>query len=286
MKKRIFYIIFFGIATIFFLYYLFPKEKIENYIDYQVYQIDPDFRLTLGDLRLVFPPYVMVSDTIVYYKKQPVINISSFRVRPGLAAIFNHGTLAVFKGSAHQGRFNGKIIRGNASAESSTTVKIDLTGIELDDINGLRSIPELNFSGQVRGNVHYTSDPTQSDQGGGDLVISDCTFQLANAIFDIKIVRFNRIEIKLDIEDRTVSIRRLEMTGPQINAIFDGQIELRRPFNNSQLNLSGKIRPHAEFMARLKKKIPAPLWPSKQLLKSGLPVSVTGTVRKPAVGLK
>ncbi len=286
MKKRIFYIIFFGTATIFFLYYLFPKEKIENYIDYQVFRIDPDLRLTIGDLRLYFPPFVKVSDTTVYYQQQPFLNISSVQIRPGLAAIFNHGAMAVFKGSAHKGRFNGTIIRGNTPTESSTSVNIKLAGIELDDINGLRSIAGLSFSGQVKGNVHFVSDHTQSDQGAVDLIISDCTFQMANALFGVNMVRFNRIEMKLDIGDGVVSIRRFEMTGPQVNAIFEGQVQLRRPFNNSQLDLSGKIRPHAEFMARLKKKIPAPLWPSKQLLKSGLPVSVTGTVKKPALGLK
>lgn len=249
MKKRIFYILFFGGATVFFLYYLFPKDNIEDYIGYQVFRVDPNLRLTIGDLGLHFPPYAKARDTNIYYQQQPLLSVSSARIRPGLATLFNRGTMAVFNGRAHKGRFNGKITRGDASDRRSIAVSIDLAGIELDDISGLKSISGLSLSGQVAGNVHFIDDRPRPDQGSVDLVFTDCTFQLAKAIFDIKTVRFNRIEMKLDIQDKTVSIRRLEMTGPQVNATFDGHIELRKPVIISRLNLIGKVRLHAEFTA-------------------------------------
>jgi len=249
VKKRIFYILFFGGATVFFLYYLFPKDNIEDYIGYQVFRVDPNLRLTIGDLGLHFPPYAKARDTNIYYQQQPLLSVSSARIRPGLATLFNRGTMAVFNGRAHKGRFNGKITRGDASDRRSIAVSIDLAGIELDDISGLKSISGLSLSGQVAGNVHFIDDRPRPDQGSVDLVFTDCTFQLAKAIFDIKTVRFNRIEMKLDIQDKTVSIRRLEMTGPQVNATFDGHIELRKPVIISRLNLIGKVRLHAEFTA-------------------------------------
>ena len=286
MKKRILYVIFAGIATVFFLYYLFPKETLEDYIDYQVYRLDPDFRLTIGDLRVYYPPYVKVSDFTVYYQQEPILTVSSARVRPGLAAFFDNGTIIAFSGYVHEGRFSGRINREGNSPKGLTTVDVDLDGIQLEDINGLRSISGLSLSGRVTGKVVHINENTQPDQGKADLVFSDCTFQLADAPLGIKIIRFNRIEMGLILQDRTLKVHRLEMTGSQINARFDGTVAINSPFNRSRLNLTGKVRLHAEFMAGLKKKIPAPLWPDKQTLKNGLPVSVSGTVQAPRLAIK
>lgn len=286
MKKRILYVIFAGIATAFFLYYLFPKETLEDYIDYQVYRLDPDFRLTIGDLRLYYPPYVKVSDFTVYHQQEPILTVSSARVRPGLAAFFDNGTIVAFNGYVHEGRFSGRINREGNSAKGLTTVDINLDAIQLEDINGLRLISGLRLSGRVTGKAVYINENARPDQGKADLVFSDCTFQLADAPFGIKIIRFNRIEMGLILQDRTLKVLRLEMTGSQINARFDGTVAINSPFNQSRLNLTGKVRLHAEFMAGLKKKIPAPLWPDKQTFKNGLPVTISGTVQSSRLDIK
>jgi len=281
VKNKILYLAFFGIVTVFFLYYFFPKEQIENYLDYQVFRIDPDLRLAVGDLRLSIPPYARISDAIVSYRQQPVVRISLARVRPGLGAVLKRGTLAAFKGHAHKGRFDGKIIRGDMTA-----ARIDLSDIEIDDIDGMQSIPGVSLSGRMTGRIILSEEDARPGPGRIDLTVSDCTVALARALFDIKMIRFDQIELKLDLKGPAVRIRRLEMKGPQMNATFEGQVELQSPFNSSRLKLTGKIQPHAEFMVRLKKKIPEPLWPSKQLLRSGVPITISGTIAKPAFGLK
>jgi len=281
VKNKILYLAFFGIVTVFFLYYFFPKEQIENYLDYQVFRIDPDLRLAVGDLRLSIPPYAGIDDAIVSYRRQPVVRISSARVRPGLGAILKRGTLAAFKGHAHKGRFDGEIIRGDMTA-----ARVDLSDIEIDDIDGMQSIPGVSLSGRMTGRIILSEEDARPGPGRIDLTVSDCTVALARALFDIKMIRFDQIELKLDLKGPAVRIRRLEMKGPQMNATFEGQVELQSPFNSSRLKLTGKIQPHAEFMVRLKKKIPEPLWPSKQLLRSGVPITISGTIAKPAFGLK
>ena len=286
MKKRILYVIFAGIATAFFLYYLFPKETLEDYIDYQVYRLDPDFRLTIGDLRLYYPPYVKVNDLTVYHQQEPILTVSSARVRPGLATFLDNGTIIAFNGYVHEGRFSGRINREDNSPRKLTTVDVDLDGIQLEEINGLRSISGLSLSGRVTGKVVHINENTRPDHGKADLVFSDCTFQLTDAPLGIKIIRFNRIEMGLILQDRTLKMHHLEMTGPQINARFDGTVIINSPINRSRLNLTGKVRLHAEFMAGLKKKIPAPLWPDKRTLKNGLPLSVSGTIQSPRLAIK
>jgi len=286
VKKIIFYTLFSVLVTVFFLFFLFPKEKIEKYIDYQVFRVNPDLRLTIGDLGLYYPPYVKIKNTTLYYQQQSLFNVSSARIRPGLAVVKGRGTMAVFNGRAHHGRFSGKILSGGASAKSPTIIRIDLAGIELDGINGLKSVSGVSIAGKAEGSLRFASRPSQPGQGMLDLVFSECTIQLANALFDVKTVRFTKIELKADILGNTAGIRLLKLTGPQVNATFEGEVALRSPMKESRLNITGKIRLQAEFMARLKKKIPAPLWPGKQLLNTGIPVSVSGTVGNPLVGLK
>ncbi len=287
MGKKILYITFAGIVAAFFLYYLFPKEALEDYIDYQVYRLDPDFRLTINDLGLYYPPYVKLSDLTVYHLQSPIMTVSSARVRPGWAALFNNGTILAFDGYIQKGRFNGRLSREDGSSPKGlTTVDVDLNGIQLEDIDGLRLISGLSLAGRVTGNVAHVNENERPGQGKADLVFSDCTFQLANAPFGIKVIRFNQIEMGLALQGRMLTVHRLEMTGSQINARFDGTVAISRPFIRSRLNLTGKVRLHAEFMSGLKKKIPAPLWPDKQTLKNGLPVSVSGTVLNPRLDIK
>ena len=286
MKKGILYAVFSTIAVVFFLYYLFPRKALEDYIDYQVYRLNPDFRLTIGDLGLYYPPYVKVGDLTVHHLQKPILTVSSARVRPGLATFLNSGTIVAFNGYIHKGRFSGTINREGNFPKGSTALDVDLDGIQLEDVNGLRLVSGLSFSGRVAGNIVHINENTKPDQGKADLVFSDCTIQLADKPFGINIMRFSRIEMDLNLQDQTLKVHRLEMTGTQINARFDGTVAVNSPLKRSQLNLTGKVQLHAEFMAGLKKKIPAPLWPDKQTFKNGLPISIAGTIQSPQLDIK
>lgn len=286
MKKTVSYVIFAGICTAFFLFYLFPKETLIDYVEYQIYRLDPSFRLTIGDLQPYYPPYVKGSDVAVYYQQAPVLTVSSALVRPGLATFFSNGTIVTFKGQINEGRFNGHVKREGGFKAAQITVDMDLDRIQLEDINGLRSISGVSLAGQIAGKVTHSNGKSKPRQGKADLILSDCTFQLADSYFGIKGVRFSRIELGLTLQDRTLSLDRIDMTGSQINARFNGTVAIQSPYNRSQLKLKGKIRPHAEFLARLKKEIPAPLWPDKQTLNKGLPITISGTVKRPQLAMK
>ena len=136
------------------------------------------------------------------------------------------------------------IIREGNAPKGLTTLEVDLDGIQLEDINGLRSIPGLSLSGRVAGKVVHINEDTKPDQGRADLVFSDCTFQLADKPFGVNIMRFNRIEMGLTLQDQTVKVHRLEMTGTQLNAHFDGTVAIISPFNRTRLNLTGKVQLH------------------------------------------
>lgn len=286
MKKRLSYIFFGIVVAVFFLYYLFPKETVKDYFDFQVYRHNPDFRLSMDDLRLSYPPYITVSDVTLYHLQKPIITVPSARIRPGWATIFDQGTITAFKGTIHEGRFSGRIAREGDEAKASIAAMVDLDGIQLEDIDGLRLIPKVSLSGRVTGNVRHQNDGPSFGQGQAELTFSDCLFQLADAPLDIKSLSFSRIELELVIQDRKLSVKRLEMTGTQLNARFDGEVALTYPLNRSRLNLKGTVQLHAEFMAGLKKKIPAPLWPNKQSPQNGLPISISGTVQNPRLGIR
>lgn len=286
VKKTILYIIVAVIATTGFLYFLFPKEALEDYIDYQIYQLNPDFSLSFGALQLYYPPYVKVSDAIMYHLQKPVVTVSSAKIRLGRAIFLKNGTIVAFKGGIREGRFWGNIGHKGDSAQGARSFEINLDGIQLEEIDGIRNIPNLSVSGRVDGNIIHVDKNAEPDQGQIDLIFKDCTFQLANAPFDIKNLRFNRIDMGLIIVGQTLKINRLEMTGTQVNARFDGQVDLKHPIQRTELNLKGNVRLHAEFMALLKKKIPAPLWPNKKSFKNGLPITVSGTVDNPRLGMR
>lgn len=286
MKKTSLFIIVAVIAATFFLYYLFPKEALEDYIDNQIYRLNPDFRVAFDDLGLYYPPYVKVSDGTVYHLQKPVLAVSSARIRPGRAIFFDSGTIVAFKGHVRDGRFRGKIKRNGDSSKGERSFQLNLNGIKLEDIDGIRAIPNVSIAGNVEGKIVHVTKSQTPDRGQIDLIFSDCTVHLAKAPFDIKSLRFSRIDMGLTIAGHTLKINRLEMTGAQVNARFEGQVNVKRPIQRTGLQLKGNVRLQAEFMAQLKKKIPAPLWPNKKSLKNGLPITVSGTFDNPRLGMR
>lgn len=286
MKKISIYLIVGIIAAVFFIYYLFPKKAVEAYIDYQIHRINPELRMAFNDLRLYYPPYLKVTDASVYHLQKPVVTISSVKIRPGKAVLLKEGTIVAFTGFIRDGQFQGKIRDGGNSTNSTTSIKINLDGILLEDIDGIRTMPKVRLSGQVQGKIVYEDKRDEPDEGQADLIFTDCKIQLTDALFDIKNLLFSRIEMILSLKGATVKIKRLEMTGSQADAQFNGQMNLKQPINRTGLNIKGNVRLHAEFMARLKQNIPAPLWPNKNILQRGLPVTVSGTIDNPQLGMR
>ena len=260
----------------------------EAYVDYQIHRLNPELRMAFDDLRLHYPPYLKMTDATVYHLQKPVVTISSAKIRPGGALFFNEGTIVAFQGSIQEGRFKGKLHRNgdDGSNKETTQFEIELDGILLEDLDGIRNLPNIGLTGQVRGKIFHVDKMEELDQGQVDLIFTDCLAELEDVPFNIKRLRFSRIDLGLVVNGSIVEIKRLEMTGSQADAQFNGQLNIKQPINQTRLNIKGNVRLHAEFMTRLKKEIPAPLWPSKNTIKSGIPITVSGTMDNPRFGMR
>ena len=98
----------------------------------------------------------------------------------------------------------------------------------------------------------------------------------------IKEIKFKSIEAKISLANRTLNIEQSLIYG-DLEGNFTGTISLRKPFNASTLNLKGNVKPSIEFQKNKKIPFAAILTPEK--LKKGIPIKISGSIRKPRMNL-
>ena len=284
-KKSLLYTAYIIGITIFFLWFLFPSDTLKAYLTYRLTQGNSDVTVTIGRIKPILPPGITLQDVGIARQGMTVIKLASLRVMPELLTLFSDRISLNLKGRGYQGNLNGHVELEGGSQKNGLKIDGNVAGIQLQQISILKQLSDHDISGSLNGTFAYT-DSKPNPSLSGNLSLSNCRIILAAPVFSQKSFDFKDIKADLTLQNNMLVIKKLNAKGNQLDLDLAGNVALNAtdPAANN-LNLTGTVKPHHVFLAKIENEIPTNLLRSKKGGMSAISFRVDGTLDEPGFSL-
>jgi type II secretion system protein N len=260
------------------LYALFPTQALEHHVAVQIANQLPGVGVRIQKASLSLPPGFQLKGVAVFQMDRPLFDLERVKIAPKWLSLFGSATDYRFRGAAYGGAVTGEARVPAADSKQNLTAQAELSGLELKQVAFLRDRLPFEIAGRLSGTVEL-ADP----QGlAGQLTIADCQVDLKTALLKNSTLTFRRIEADLALRGSRLEFRRLKMNGKQLDAELAGTIFLTPRSGNESLNLSGTVVPRPELLAALGG-LPQQLLATNKHLQGRIPVTITGSLERPAL---
>lgn len=278
-RKWLPYFLFILAVTAFFIYFLFPSDKIKNLITVHFNKTCPGINIAVDYVKPAFPPGLRLYNVNFYHTHDPLFRMEQIKITPGLLSLFRSKIIFCFKGSAYTGILEGK----GEFTENGPEVMIDgkLSGIRIKKISAIKDFIGRNISGVLDGNFTYRNQKESGDNLKTEFVISNGQLELLTPLFQLESLPFKKITAELAIKNMNLQIKKCIIHGDQMDGSISGFVTLKNPPGQSYLKLSGTIKPHPLFLEELGNDLSANLLPKKIFGKNGIHIRIYGTLDNP-----
>lgn len=236
------------------LYLRFPGEALTDYL--KAAARSHRTVLSLEPVHPSFPPGLRAANVTVGFPGRPEATLQAdvLRVRPrGLSLI--KGELALLLAAkGYGGEASGRIdftrrfsLRGPINAEAT------LRDLRIERCGWLQDALARRVTGTLRGTLSFSGsvEAMKSMTGSADFTLTNGIFPLIDGFLDIKKIDFSRIEGKISLQNGTMKITQLTLTGDLLRASLKGNILLADEFRGSQIDITGTIEMPAQGNRRL-----------------------------------
>ncbi len=291
IRKWLIYLAYIIVVIVFFAYYLFPSDKVKEYITFKVNSANLNYNISINKLEPAFPPGLVLYNIELYRLSDFLINVEKIKIIPKLLSFFSPETSFCFRGTACEGVFEGIANVEESSTGEQIMIDAKLAGIQIRDIPAVKNlIGNIEISGMLGGKVGLASKKGSFNTLGADLNISDCRIKLLMPFFSPYDFNFRSIKTVMAIKKNTLQIDQCIIRGEQLDGSITGSVFLKDPVGKSVLNLKGTFKPQTLFLANLRKVIPLNLplnyFSKNASNESNLPISISGTIDKPDIYLR
>lgn len=283
LTTRNLYLAFYGLlATVFFLYVLFPGAKFKEFCEVKISEVLADGECTIGEIGFRFPATVQFEDISISSgtgRDISVLNIESI-------AVSNNGIL-FWRDFA----ITGKVLSGTVSASLNLDwqegrfrlPRIAGESLDLAALDQQEGLSQREMSGEVSFTGQYEADLSSlfSGVGEGKFKMVQGSMELVQPILSLEEIVFDRVESALKYEKGVVYFTAGEFNGKDLGGEFSGVAALDKPFVKTGLTLSGRLDPQPLFL----REHPREERLIERLLKrygtKKLPFQVGGTLQRP-----
>lgn len=245
LKKKALWFTLYGIfITLVFLYLLFPSDIAKNRLEEAVNA--SDFTLKTGSLKPSLPfgfkmkNITLGSDsTVNTFFQGDVLDLQFNPVN-----FFQKNKNVRLSGKAYGGSFSGRFRLASFSMiYPPLEGKLNFENIDLSRYSFLKTQLGKEITGKAKGNWAYVLSSSAGGNMSGtiSLLLAKGTYPLAEPFLGLSRIDFDRGEIKANLENGTIQLEKLQISGQQIDCSLNGEILLADDFKNSQLNLKGEI---------------------------------------------
>ncbi|MGD9082128.1 MAG: type II secretion system protein GspN [Desulfobacterales bacterium] len=278
-RKLLPYFLFIIGATAFFIYFLFPSDKIKSFITVHVNKTYPGINIAVDHVKPAFPPGLRLYDVKFYHTHDPLFRMEQIKIAPGLLSLFRSKINFSFKARAYTGTLEG---RGELT-KNRPEVMIDgkLSGIRIKEISAVKDVLGRNISGVLDGDFTYRNKNEFGNNLKAELIISNGQIELLTPLLQLESLTFKKITADLAIKNMNLNIKKCRINGDQMDGSISGSIILKNTPGQSYLKLSGTIKPHPLFTEKLGNDLPTNLLPKKIFGKNGIHIRIYGTLDNP-----
>ncbi|MGW8187248.1 MAG: type II secretion system protein GspN, partial [Desulfobacterales bacterium] len=231
--------------TTFFVYYLFPTERLKSFIVMQVGRINPALRVTVAKAGLMLPPGVRLERVQVDHDNVPLLLADDLAILPHMRTLFSDRKLYSFRMKISEGD-----VTGTAEADGSGQIAIDavVAGLKLSDIPFLRRLSANHIEGVLDGKIVYDAASDKPEALTINLDINNMSATLGTPFFTLDRVHFDKVHADAVLRNQRLELTHVALTGDQIEGNLAGTASLNKNLMRSIVNLNGTVMPQKQFL--------------------------------------
>ena len=287
LKAILGYLAYAALAAVIFLYLLFPDQAVKAYMNLRLAAVDPDLSITAASIRPTLPPALKMTAVDLRRSGARLLHMDDARLMPNLMSLFKDDRQLRFTADAAGGTITGRAVLSGAAAQAKMQMEADLAGIRLERVDALKNLSRFSLTGVLRGHLMSSGGGRgAAETGSGLLTVAGLTVALKAPVFGIREVVTEQTDMDFTLGGQALRIRSLTFNGPMVEGRISGAIQLRQPFEQSRLNLSGNAKPQPELFARLQGTLPQDGVNLRTLGTRGLNFRIQGSIDKPELSMR
>jgi type II secretion system protein N len=280
-QKWLLYSIYVLAAVVFFIYYLFPSDKVKNYITSGFNGLNSNVNISIDHVSPAFPPGLKLYNVNFYHMNNTLFETEQIKVVPNLLSLFRSKIIFFFKGRAYKGILEGKGEFIKNKPDQNVTVEGKFSNINIKEISAVEKFVGRNLTGILEGNFTYRDSGKLGGTLDARFIVSDGEIELLTPVFKLERINFSKIEAEMTMENQRLKVKRCIITASPADGNVSGLINLREPLGQSYLRLLGVIKPNQEFLVELGKDLPTNLLPEEIFSKRVVRIRIYGTLDEP-----
>ncbi len=280
------YLLYALLAATLFLVLLFPDQAVKAYVDGQLAAIDPSLSMQAKTIRPALPPGLKMIDIDLNRDSARLAHFEDARVSPYLGSLLQDEKQVRFQAHIADGTIDGRATMQGTGPSGPLRVEADLFEIRLDKLDAIQTNAPFSLSGALKGRMTHDASRTPTGMTSGLLNVSDLHITLKTPFFGITDLVMDQTDADFSVSRGSLRLKSLTFDGPMLEGKITGTIELRHPFEQSRLILTGNIKPRPELIARLQETIPQGIVNPQTLGTRGVTFRVRGSIDSPDVSMR
>jgi type II secretion system protein N len=244
-KKWFLYSIYALALAIFFVYYLFPTERLKTFVVMQVSRINPALRVTVAKAVLMLPPGVRLQQVQVDHDNTPLLFADDLVILPHLKTLLSDRKRYSFRMKSYEGE-----VTGTAEVDGTRQVTIDalVAGMKLSGLPFLKRFSANHIEGILGGKFAYVAASGKPEVLNITLDINNMAVTLGTPFFTLDQVRFDKVHADAVLRNQRLEITRVALTGEQVEGNLAGSVSLNTDLMQSVVNLNGTVMPQKQYL--------------------------------------
>lgn len=246
--------------TTFFVYVTFPLEVLEGRIAKQIEQQMPGLRVSFGAASPWRLTGLDIEDLKLTYqqpgKDQPIsATIDRVRARLGLIGLLSKRYDVSYRVDLGDGTLSGEA----KVSEKATEITLDANAVNLNKPPLLARLLQADAGGEINGHIELTLDmDPKKTTGQGKLDISKArmgeytlsTPTMPPMTMALPALDLGATSILFEVKEGTMTMKQFFLKSTDLEARLTGDIQLRKQFNTSVLNLGLQFKPSEPFLEK------------------------------------
>lgn len=278
--RLLLYVIYALVLTLALLYIRFPAQKFKIFCEKQVEQFFTDTSCSIAHIGYGFPASIIFEKVKIGKmegEQQSIFVVDQLKIRPGIK-FWN--TIKI-GGKLYSGTLRTYLIFDRVE-KNYRLADIVLNNLNLDEIAKDQGIVNRKIIGNLGGSGHFQAQWTtpKKGQGKAQIKISSGSLEFLQPVLSLPALQYDQISFDMSYTEQ-LEIKTGKIKGTDVNAEFEGNVNIMSSLLTSRVNLSGLLEPRREFLqthpleAKMVKQYAA------RYKKSALPFKLGGTVSNP-----
>jgi type II secretion system protein N len=272
--------------TLGLLYYRFPSEAVQGFLQARVEKINPKLALSMERVSPSFTLGLRFLEPELLLKTTPqkrIFKADRLLVRPVILSLFRDEWTFCYNALAYKGVFEGCTSVAKDKNDAPFQTSLVLKDVPMGGDNPVKEVIGRNLEGILNGTVSFNGRSKSLIRGTGevDLRLSEGRMELEQPILNLEGISFHEVLIKMTLSNRKLNLTRVTLRGTNMNGTLTGVVNLNKEISRSSLNLRGTLEPFADFIKDLTDS-PDTVRLIRQRLKRGkITFVVRGTLAEP-----